>query len=287
MSRSSSRYLTPRQVARALRTIDRKTFKPGVVRLVKAWKRANRGHLRTRPAIEALYQNLGEAYEKPVRVAFPAIASAFGGGAYEPSTQTIYLDPNKISIVTALHEFAHHLHGSSELAAFRWSVGLFARTFRRTFERAEFDGHMMRIRRRPRPTPPTPDFGPTDDRPCSECDAVHPEPHGDGCPNAPENSDSRCCSHSHCTTYTTHPSGLCGGHRSVQAMRVEVARRLSEMGVREVRWVNPRTNEVEHEMNCAEVLAEEPPCAHFADRRRDEDARRDEAEVREVEGSHD
>lgn len=60
---------------------------------------------------------------------------------YNPNNQTIYL--NKISIITSLHEIAHHLFGESELAACRYSVWLFKETFPISFKKLIFKKHTL------------------------------------------------------------------------------------------------------------------------------------------------
>lgn len=62
---------------------------------------------------------------------------------YLPSVRTVVL-VGEPSIITALHELAHHLFGRSELKACRWSVHLFRKTFPRAFARLRWEGHMLR-----------------------------------------------------------------------------------------------------------------------------------------------
>ena len=56
---------------------------------------------------------------------------------------TIYLDPDNPSIITAMHEFAHHLYGESEFKACRWSVWLFKTCFPLEFKTLDFRGHLL------------------------------------------------------------------------------------------------------------------------------------------------
>ena len=61
---------------------------------------------------------------------------------YNPKTNTIYLkDPP--SIITALHEFSHHLYGSSEIQACRWSTQLFIKTFPNLYKKLKWKGHLL------------------------------------------------------------------------------------------------------------------------------------------------
>lgn len=128
-------YPTAEQILAA----PRRRYKPGTLTFVRRWKRENRGHRRTPDAIKQLLEGLGVIYQKPVQVLF----SAGADDHYNPAASTIVLNADRLSVVTALHEFGHHLYGVSELKACRWSIHLFRRTFRRTFERATFDRHVL------------------------------------------------------------------------------------------------------------------------------------------------
>jgi len=68
---------------------------------------------------------------------------AYSRCARSETESTIYLDPAKISIVTALHEFAHHLYGDSEFKACRWSIWLFKTCFPLEFKTLDFRGHLL------------------------------------------------------------------------------------------------------------------------------------------------
>jgi hypothetical protein len=115
-----------------------------VVQFVRAWRRTYRGRRRTPEALTALLTGLAGVYRRPVRLVFDC--SVHESAHYVPTTRTIHLpDCERGSIVTALHEFAHHLYGHSELTACRWSVWLFKRTFPRTYARCTFEGHMLRL----------------------------------------------------------------------------------------------------------------------------------------------
>lgn len=90
-------------------------------------------------AITKLLNCLGLIYKKPAEINI---------GEHEPmydkENRTIYLNGSKPSIVSALHEFAHHLYGSSELTACRWSVWLFKKSFPNSYEKLIWDGHMLK-----------------------------------------------------------------------------------------------------------------------------------------------
>ncbi|MDO8660362.1 MAG: hypothetical protein Q7K43_00595, partial [Candidatus Woesearchaeota archaeon] len=62
---------------------------------------------------------------------------------YSTLTNKITLD-NRLSIITALHEFAHILkQDKDELYACRWSIWLFMQTFPITFKSLIWKGHML------------------------------------------------------------------------------------------------------------------------------------------------
>ena len=63
---------------------------------------------------------------------------------YNPETQRIYLEKNNPSIISSLHELGHHLFGSSELIACRWSIGVFSNCFPITFSKLKWDKHLLK-----------------------------------------------------------------------------------------------------------------------------------------------
>ena len=66
-----------------------------------------------------------------------------GSSCYSPATDTIILR-GRLSVVSFLHEWGHHLFGRSEYKASGWSLNLFRRIFPRSWARLRFDGHMVR-----------------------------------------------------------------------------------------------------------------------------------------------
>lgn len=63
--------------------------------------------------------------------------------AYNTDSRTIFLDKNNPSIISTLHELAHHLYGPSELSACRWSVWLFKECFPGLYKKLEWKGHLL------------------------------------------------------------------------------------------------------------------------------------------------
>lgn len=104
------------------------------------WKRARQGTLMDKfIAISRLIESIAEIYEKPVAIIFvPEAESCY----YSPSTKTIAINQS-CSIISALHELAHHLFGHSELKACKWSVWLFKKTFPRAFASLIWNRHML------------------------------------------------------------------------------------------------------------------------------------------------
>jgi len=89
-------------------------------------------------AISDLIISIANIYKKEVNVTFePGVFSSF----YNPETQTIGL--NKPSIVSALHELAHHLFGPDEIKACKWSVHLFRKTFPKAYQELQWYGHVL------------------------------------------------------------------------------------------------------------------------------------------------
>jgi hypothetical protein len=64
--------------------------------------------------------------------------------SYNPRKKTINLDMNHPSILSTLHEYGHHLYGTSELKACAWSVNVFSRCFPKEFARLHWEGHMLK-----------------------------------------------------------------------------------------------------------------------------------------------
>ncbi len=109
--------------------------KKETLRWLKVWKDFW-PYRNTAPAVRNLLLELADIYKKPVKVLFRQEVSC-----YAPREQTIKLA--NYSIVTALHEFAHHIYGHSEKRACRWSVWLFKQTFPEQMDKLMFKGHML------------------------------------------------------------------------------------------------------------------------------------------------
>lgn len=61
---------------------------------------------------------------------------------YDASTKTIDMD-GSTSIISFLHELAHHLYEADELLACQWSVHLFMKAFPKAYAKLEWNGHRL------------------------------------------------------------------------------------------------------------------------------------------------
>lgn len=116
-----------------------------VIIAVKAWKRSTK-EIRKDGTEEQRFENLknlieilSALYETEVSVDYEP---NWPSSCYNALSKTITLN-GSLSIITALHEFAHHLHGPDELKACRWSVWLFKKTFPLAFEKLQWRGHLL------------------------------------------------------------------------------------------------------------------------------------------------
>lgn len=62
---------------------------------------------------------------------------------YEKTEKTIYLEGHNPSIISTLHELAHHFFGDSELEACRWSIWLFKECFPTLYNNLTWKGHQL------------------------------------------------------------------------------------------------------------------------------------------------
>ena len=123
-------------------------FRPQTVAAVKRFARSKpyRGSVEERKQkFLALHRELCRVYRKRTRLDFGVLEGGDSGSSYYcPATDQITLC-GKLSVITALHEFAHAL-GKDERGAVRWSVNLFRLCFPRSFARCQPAGHTLRLR---------------------------------------------------------------------------------------------------------------------------------------------
>lgn len=125
---------------------DPPTHKPSVIAFLKQWKRStwraakeSGSEMIKYEALATMIRGIAEIYRRPVEVGYN---SELGSACYVPMQHKVVLN-KRLSIITALHELAHHLFGTSETKACRWSVHLFKKTFPRAFSRLEWRGHLL------------------------------------------------------------------------------------------------------------------------------------------------
>lgn len=109
--------------------------KKEVLQTIYEWKLSNR-KLNNEIALINLINALSKIYNVQVNLKFNAKWAHFN-----QETNTIHL-ANK-SILTALHEFAHKVYGSSEFKACRWSAWLFIKSFPERMRKMEWKGHLL------------------------------------------------------------------------------------------------------------------------------------------------
>ena len=104
------------------------------------WNKIKKSKVEKCLMLESMLTLLGEIYDNPVKIKFHLDAPSC---YYERKTKTININKS-LSIISSLHEFAHHLYEPSELKACRWSVHLFRKVFKEEFKKLSWDGHMLK-----------------------------------------------------------------------------------------------------------------------------------------------
>lgn len=94
--------------------------------------------------LAALNSDLSKIYRiRPPALCFtPNLTNMNALGVYDRNQNVIFLDENRISVITYLHEFGHAL-GKNEWDTCKWSINLFKRTFPKTFKNLESQGHVL------------------------------------------------------------------------------------------------------------------------------------------------
>lgn len=62
---------------------------------------------------------------------------------YDQKNQTIHLDRDNPSIISALHETAHHIFGQNEQKATKWSIWIFKICFPIEYSKLKWDKHRL------------------------------------------------------------------------------------------------------------------------------------------------
>lgn len=115
-----------------------KLFKKKWVNARKTIEQEQELKIKKQKLITELIDNLGTIHGKKANVTFDENEP----NCYNPITKTININKT-LSIVTTMHEFAHHLFGSSEKKACMWSIWLFKKTFPVSYKNLKWDKHMI------------------------------------------------------------------------------------------------------------------------------------------------
>lgn len=103
----------------------------------KKWKTTTKEKRKNK--IEELLQTIWKNIEKE-----PKLNMYWGEKwSYTRTNNTIQGDKNNISIISALHELGHAIHGQSELYACTFSINHFKTCFPKEFGRLSWKGHML------------------------------------------------------------------------------------------------------------------------------------------------
>lgn len=128
-----NRYPTREKILEAI------NIKPGAVKRLMKWK-------------EKWYKGWDKKDEDTKYEAIIELVKSFSKKAntirglqyrYLPALQLIEIDSNNYSIISTLHELAHHLFGPEELYACQWSIQLFMICFPRTYQKLKWQGHLL------------------------------------------------------------------------------------------------------------------------------------------------
>lgn len=136
-----SKYPTKEEILQA-----KIEYSPEELEYTETWKntywRKARKHKKIEVRIYALawlIQILASFHQQKIEVSYrPDLGSA----CYDRAENTIHLIND--SIISALHELAHVLYGSSELMACAWSVQLFRKIFPKAYKKLKWHGHQLK-----------------------------------------------------------------------------------------------------------------------------------------------
>lgn len=122
-----------------------KKYNPDALRAMKAFRRSKpwRGDFQEQKAkFQALHDALCEVYGMTTELRFVNIGGGDSGSSHFIPTQNRINLCGRFSVITYLHEFGH-ARGWDERYACIWSINLFKRIFPKSFERCDFQGHMV------------------------------------------------------------------------------------------------------------------------------------------------
>ena len=140
----SARYgalvFSDRNAGQPRKTGDRPRERHHVFAASRPW----RGTLKQRKAKfrTAIREICAAAGAKPPRMIFAVDEETDSGRSCCVPALGLIVLRGRLSVITALHEIMHLLHGSSERTAVARSLALFRAAFPRSFRRLTFSGHM-------------------------------------------------------------------------------------------------------------------------------------------------
>lgn len=127
---------------------EKPKLRDGTILIVKMWKTkhykgwSDLGSDDKMQKLEELISSLVELYRKKQ----PKIVRT-GTSYYDKELETIYINEKHPSIVTTLHETAHHIFkNSSELTASRWSIWIYKEVFPITFKKMEWRDGQLKLK---------------------------------------------------------------------------------------------------------------------------------------------
>lgn len=117
------------------------------VAITKKWKEEwtrvkNKSREEKKTALENLIIELEKDRKGKCLIRFKSTDR--GTCSYNPKEKIIFLD-SSCSIISALHEYGHHLYGSSELKACCYSIALFKAVFPIAYSKLKWNGHMLKV----------------------------------------------------------------------------------------------------------------------------------------------
>lgn len=119
-------------------------FKKETIHTIKTWKKDHIKDWKYKnpkekiKLLKTLIKSLEDIYEKPIKDIINSDTDM-----YDQKNKTIYLNLNKPSIISTLHEFAHHILGTNELKACQWSYWIFAECFPGLLKKLIWEKHLL------------------------------------------------------------------------------------------------------------------------------------------------
>ena len=130
-------YPTKKEILENLPNIDQKTMQI-IMNWKKDWlKTKNKSEETKFKEIKKLLTKIAKENNKPVKIKLENNSPS----SFYCNNKIVLAKP--ISIITELHELAHHLFGSSELIACQWSISIFSKIFPNAFNKLIWKGHML------------------------------------------------------------------------------------------------------------------------------------------------